>query len=91
MAAFVDIGLPAVKPIFDRVVALIQPALRTPDKKPLLLAHVHTLWADLKVCNEEYYTRSKDLDSVVGKFVRGHAGDFAEYFGREDSPDFVSQ
>jgi hypothetical protein len=77
--AFVIIGMPQVKPIFDRVLALIPVELRSPENEDALFVHIRGLSDELNILLHEFFVQSKDIVSVISQYVREHQADFAEY------------
>ena len=77
--SFVKIGMPQVKPIFDRVGALIPAKLRSPENQKALFAYLHGLFDELKDLLYEFFDASKDIVTNLSRYVREHWNDFAAY------------
>jgi Domain of unknown function (DUF4375) len=83
-AAFAEIGMPQVQPIFDRVLNLVPLELRTPTNEVAeesLFNHLHGIFDDLKALAYEFYGATKEVAPTLDRYVRAHRNDFAEYLG----------
>ena len=74
-ACFVKIGMLDVKPIFDRVKALIPGELQVPGNEEAMWSHSRNLFDEMKLLLSEYYEKSKNLLPTIGKYVREHRAD----------------
>ena len=81
-AAFVEIGMPQVQPIFDQVLDLVPLDLRMPkdeEAEKALFKHLRGLFDDLKFLAYDFYATSKGVVSKLAGYVRAHRGEFSEY------------
>lgn len=79
-AAYARIGMPQIAPLFDRVLALIPPELRSPEKEEARFRHIHGLFEKLKQLLYEYLDSTADLLPTMAQYVREHRSDFTAYF-----------
>jgi hypothetical protein len=77
--AFVKIGMPEVKPTFDRVIALIPAELFAPDKLDDLLEFARGRFEELKLLLYEFFDASKEIVPVISHYVRQNRDDFEEF------------
>ena len=77
--AFLAVGMPEVRPIFDRVRALIPVELQAPDKLAERLAFLRPSFEELNTLLYEFFDVTTDVNAVLSRYVRKHRDDFAEY------------
>ena len=77
--AFVKIGMPQVKPIIDRVIALFSVELLAPEKLDDRLVFARGLFEELKLLLYEFFDATKDVVSVISRYVRQHRAEFEEF------------
>ena len=77
--SFVQIGMPQVKPIFDRVIALLPVELRSRDQETSLFEYIRGRFDELNKLMMEFLQASEDVVAMICRYVRDHRDDFAEY------------
>lgn len=77
--AFVKVGMPQVRPIFERASLLIPAEIQAPDKLHERMAFIRPISGQLSELLREYFAVTKDLDVNLSCFVRDHREDFEEY------------
>jgi len=83
-AAFGNIGMSEVQPIFSRVSALIPPGLRQAENKDALCEYLRTLFDELRQLAYEFYDATTEFVPIAARYLRQHQNDFAEY--RQSAP-----
>ena len=79
--AFDQIGMPQVKPIFERVTALIPAHLRLRENEEAMHVYLREKFDDLQNLLSEFFGASAEVLTFLGRFVREHKADFAVYAG----------
>ena len=76
--ALVEVGIPQVKPIFDRVLALIPDELRKPENDKALYSHLRSLFEELRLLASEFNDATADGGWAAARYVRLHRDQFVE-------------
>ena len=74
--AVAEVGLPQLRPIFDRVLALVPDEFRQPGNEKALFGHLRGLFGELKRLAYEFYDASADSSAAIARYVRRHGGQF---------------
>ena len=74
--AVAEVGMPQLKSIFDRVLALVPDELRKPENHTSLFKHLRGLFEELKQLAYESYKASDDSPAIVARYVRKHSDQF---------------
>jgi hypothetical protein len=77
-AAFVQIGLPRVKYLFDHADSLIPLAIRQSKDRPLYEA-LRNSFDEFKLLANRFSDETAHAESIVGDFLAHHRADFSQY------------